>query len=300
MDVFHTIILLYAIILIPFYHHTHTPSKALIIFEYVRDIFKKRVVSLQSAQKTALLAWAVKLFFAPLMIVWFTDHFITVINNLSLSSKDISLLSTDFLLFFNTHLFWVCFTLILSFDVFFFTLGYLIESPKLKNTIKSVEPTILGWVVVLACYPPFNSYTTSLIGWYSNDFPMFSDPSLHIVLNGMILLLMGIYASASVSLGWKASNLTNRGIITSGAYSIVRHPAYITKNLAWWIGGLPLLIGNIQTGQWGHFCIVFFSLLAWSAIYYLRAITEERHLSKDPEYRQYTAQVRYKFIPGIW
>ena len=42
----------------------------------------------------------------------------------------------------------------------------------------------------------------------------------------------GAYALASIALNFKSSNLTNRGIVARGPYAIVRHPAYITKNLA--------------------------------------------------------------------
>ena len=42
------------------------------------------------------------------------------------------------------------------------------------------------------------------------------------------------------------------------------------------------------------------SLMAWSSIYYMRAITEERHLALDPEYRVYMQKVKYRFLPGIY
>jgi protein-S-isoprenylcysteine O-methyltransferase Ste14 len=42
------------------------------------------------------------------------------------------------------------------------------------------------------------------------------------------------------------------------------------------------------------------SLLTWSFIYYLRAITEEKHLSLDPNYIKYKQEVKYKFIPKIF
>jgi protein-S-isoprenylcysteine O-methyltransferase Ste14 len=38
----------------------------------------------------------------------------------------------------------------------------------------------------------------------------------------------------------------------------------------------------------------------WAFIYYLRAMTEEAHLSADPDYVAYKKEVKYKFIPGIW
>ncbi|MGJ3628557.1 DUF1295 domain-containing protein [Sphingomonas sp. MMS24-JH45] len=38
-----------------------------------------------------------------------------------------------------------------------------------------------------------------------------------------------------------ASNLTHRGILTHGAYGWTRHPAYLSKNLFWWISTVPIL-----------------------------------------------------------
>jgi protein-S-isoprenylcysteine O-methyltransferase Ste14 len=69
----------------------------------------------------------------------------------------------------------------------------------------------------------------------------------------------------------------------------VRHPAYTAKNLAWWVAILPVF--SIPA---------ILSMMAWSGIYFLRAVTEERHLSRDPDYLEYAKQVRYRFIPGVW
>jgi hypothetical protein len=147
------------------------------------------------------------------MVVWLTEHVFSLINNWHSLSQNIALSSNDFLLFFDNHLFWTLFSSILFFDVFFFTVGYLVEMPALKNVIKSVEPTFIGWLVAIMCYPPFNNFTGQLVSWYSTDFPEFDIPWVHLTMNILILLLMGIYARASLALGFKASNLTNRGIV---------------------------------------------------------------------------------------
>jgi protein-S-isoprenylcysteine O-methyltransferase Ste14 len=43
-----------------------------------------------------------------------------------------------------------------------------------------------------------------------------------------------------------------------------------------------------------------FSISAWIFLYYLRAITEERHLLKDDEYKAYIEKVKYRFIPKLF
>ena len=55
------------------------------------------------------------------------------------------------------------------------------------------------------------------------------------------------------------------------------------------------------TNDWRAIAYTFVSLIGWSAIYVLRAITEERHLLMiDNGYREYARQVRWRFIPGVW
>ena len=110
---------------------------------------------------------------------------------------------------------------------------------------------------------------------------------------------MGVYTWASVSLNFKASNLTHRGIVARGPYGFVRHPAYVCKNLAWWIGLQPALWGAVHASPMNA-VLVAGSMCGWSWIYALRALTEERHLrSVDGEYDRYCQRVRYRFIPGV-
>lgn len=290
---------LYFILLIPYYiFYNNIESKARIVIGYL----KKVIVwdnSQSEIERTALLAWIVKIFFAPLMITWLSEHIFNMLNNLHSSYLGISLFSTDFLVFFNSNFFWTAFSLILFIDVLFFTLWYLLEAPFLKNTIRSVEPTIIGWAACIFCYPPFNSQVGKFIDWFSNDFPNFANMYVHIWMNLTILVLMGIYSRASFSLGFKASNLTNRGIVGHGPYKYIRHPAYICKNLAWLVGGIPMIYIALTQESLSIFTVLI-GLGWWAGIYYLRSITEENHLSRDPDYVAYKKQVPYKFIPKVW
>jgi protein-S-isoprenylcysteine O-methyltransferase Ste14 len=180
---------------------------------------------------------------------------------------------------------------IFTLDTIIFSCGYLFESPKLKNVVKSVEPTALGWICAIICYGPFFDTFTRLAGKLPQDFGDFGSVNLNVITGFLILILFSIYVWASVALGFKASNLTNRGIVSTGPYKYVRHPAYISKNLGWIIASIPL----IQSLG----IITIMNLMVWSFVYYLRAITEERHLSQDQDYVEYTKKVKYMFIPGI-
>jgi protein-S-isoprenylcysteine O-methyltransferase Ste14 len=173
-------------------------------------------------------------------------------------------------------------------DTVFFAFAYTFEFAFLKNKIRSVDPFLSGWVVALICYPPFSSTMDNFIPLLKGS--AFIQNQFWIDFFGIaVLVAFIIYVWATVALGFKASNLTNRGIVSRGPYRFVRHPAYIAKNLAWWFEFLPFL--TVGTAL---------ALIAWNVIYALRALTEERHLRLDPEYREYCKKVRWRFIPGIF
>ena len=91
------------------------------------------------------------------------------------------------------------------------------------------------------------------------------------------------------ALGFRFSNLTNRGIVAGGPYRFIRHPAYFAKNVAWWLEN-PFVWNNL---------FALFGLVIWNIVYVLRAITEEKHLQNDKAYQEYSRQVKYRFIHGI-
>jgi protein-S-isoprenylcysteine O-methyltransferase Ste14 len=100
---------------------------------------------------------------------------------------------------------------------------------------------------------------------------------------GAILALEGIYLLATFAFGVRFSNLTHRGILTGGPYRFTKHPAYVAKNLSWWLITLPF----IPNHGWVDAIKSTLGLAGVSFIYYMRARTEERHLSRDPTYVRY-------------
>lgn len=296
-EIIQYLLLTYIFLLIPFYIFSTSHSKARIVFWYFKNKIFLPKYSISQKEKTAILAWIVKWFFAPLMILWVSSHIMNLWNQWFLVWEYWSLKDENFLEFFNQYFFVFAFSFILFIDVFFFTLGYLLEWKFFKNEIKSVEPTLFWWLVCLICYPPFNWVMNQFVWWYSSDFPKFWDFYVHIWANIILLIAMCVYSRASLALWLKASNLTNRGIVTTWPYKFIRHPAYIMKNFAWWIGGSPILFQSFFSWNFKVFFMAFLSLSVWTLIYYFRAITEEKHLSQDVDYINYTKKVPYRFIP---
>ncbi len=248
--------------------------------------------------RVAVLSTLLKAFFAPLMAMSLMVFCMRAVENGSaIVASDA--FAAGFVEAFDRHGFWFLIQVILFVDVSVFTFGYLVELPRLRNEIRSVDPTLMGWTVALICYPPFNTLTGRILGSPVSDFPQFDNPTTHIALNLALLALMAIYTSASVALGFKGSNLTHRGIVARGPYALIRHPAYICKNLAWWIGSIPLVSTSFAASMFGGIQAVA-SVAGWSMVYILRALTEEDHLrSVDGEYAAYASKVRYRFIPGV-
>ena len=269
-----------------------------IVREWARAPVQSYRQGLAGPDRVAVLSTLLKGFYGPMMVkslmifcmgAWINGHVILQSDWTGLS----------FLGWFDRVGFWFLLQVILFIDVFCFTVGYLVESRRLGNEIRSVDPTLVGWGAALVCYPPFNFVTSHLLGQTVSDFPEFDDPNLHLAMNLTLLALMATYASASAALGLKASNLTHRGIICRGPYRVIRHPAYICKNMAWWIGSVPVIMTAFDVSVFEGIKAAG-SMAAWSSVYALRALTEEDHLrGVDGAYAEYAAKVRYRFIPGV-
>lgn len=248
--------------------------------------------------RVAVLTTLLKAFFAPFMAMALMQHVLGALANgwaVVASAGP----GADWFALFNQHGFWLAMKLILFVDVAVYTVGYLVESPRLNNEIRSVDPTLLGWAAALLCYPPFNQVTGAILGSAVSDFPTFDDPMAHLLLNLLLLTLMAIYSAASVALGLKASNLTHRGIVARGPYAWVRHPAYTAKNMAWWIGSAPFVAAAFGHSLFDGLTAVA-TVAGWTLLYVLRAVTEEDHLrGVDGEYAAYAAKVPYRFVPGL-
>ena len=244
---------------------------------------------LEKEEKTALLFIVVKFFFLPLMVNFFINNFNSLLQfKKSFITIILSLGSGGFLEGSTFPWYSALLTLAFTIDTFVFAVGYTFESRSLRNTVRSVEPTLLGWAVALICYPPFNSLVGKYVPWGANDHVLFWNEGITSIFRFVLIALLLIYVAATLALGMRSSNLTNRGIVCTFPYSLVRHPAYISKNLIWWLTLLPVINWKFALG-----------MAFWTIIYGLRAITEEKHLSQDQDYVEYKKKVKWMFIPYV-
>ncbi|MBI3099047.1 MAG: hypothetical protein HYY93_12520 [Planctomycetes bacterium] len=243
---------------------------------------------------------AVKVFFLPLMFTWYLNaglNWGSTLNSVISSFQQFGVLDPAVRLDQAARAYRLCFEGVFLLDLALCVIGYAFTLRLFDTHIRSAEPTLFGWLVALACYPPISRGTEAWLA-YGTEWEWMEvfrgrgggNSTLFILWGGAIILLLGIYVLSTVMFGMRFSNLTNRGILCRGPYAVVRHPAYVSKNLAWWLMSVPFLRGAGDCAR----------LLAWNVIYILRAKTEEDHLGQDPHYREYVKRVKWRFIPGVW
>ncbi|MDB5720514.1 MAG: protein-S-isoprenylcysteine methyltransferase [Alphaproteobacteria bacterium] len=229
-----------------------------------------------------LRAWTVKAFFLAFMIAIVPGNWAETINP-----------SSDFIVSNIVNLSGWLVAFLFMIDVTYATVGYVLTMKPLDSHIRSANPYAAGWMAALICYPPFIlmndggplDYHVATAG--NNAWAYWFDgyPLLMALWGFLLVLLTGLYAWATVAFGPRFSNLTHRGILTHGPYAWSKHPAYLAKNLFWWLCLLPFLVTN---GNVADMVRNFVLMAAVSGVYYWRARTEERHLSADPAYRAYS------------
>ena len=174
------------------------------------------------------------------------------------------------------------------------TPGYLFGSRLINTETKAISSSWFAWTVTLACYSPFEAVFFLNLFDYNPSSPdpswmqpwvthMGNIPFLLGIVGSAILLFSLVHLWAEAQFGIRSSNLSNRGIITTGAYRFCKHPVYFTKCAVWFLIWMPFLSGvNIVddvrlTVLWLCVC----------GLYMLRCLAEEKLLADDPAYVAY-------------
>lgn len=276
---------IYSVIAIPIFLRKDKKECGSKLLYLLNSLAKKKF---DDKAKNIVLVFGVKLFFIPLMIPWTVEFAFVIKGMLFDTTKTYS----SFVVYFNEYLFLLISYLIGFVALLYYSFGYLIESSYLNNKIKSVEPTIFGWAVTLICYPLFITFVLIAIPFYTNDMAFFKNQEITFIVRIFLLLVMTFKIWSIAALGAKCSNLTNRGIVTRGPYRWVRHPHYLAKLIVWWVTLIPAFA---LYDFW-----IIGTMVFWTVIYILRAVTEENHLLADEDYVTYCSQVKWRFIPYIF
>jgi Isoprenylcysteine carboxyl methyltransferase (ICMT) family len=229
-----------------------------------------------------LLSWLVKILFAPIMLGGLLD---TVARLIMMPEWFTGMVLIDLLFNFG-----------LAADLTIASIGYLFASKLLGNEVRSVDPSWRGWVACLVCYPPFVFLLHTLtqqadrVTWtdwlYRGDLLYW--PWAFVMASSWV-----VYWWSTAVFCHRFSNLTWRGLVCSGPYRLSKHPAYISKNIYWWMSTVPFVGVSNEVDLLRN--IAGMSFL--SLVYYWRARTEEQHLCHFPEYKAYaTYMEQHSFI----
>lgn len=224
--------------------------------------------------------WTLKCFFIPFLF-WATSINLVALEKVARNQATIG------------DWFVVAHHFIFLLDVAIGCIGYFVTVRAFGSHIRSTNPYWRAWLACLVCYPPFwpVMYDAMLDYDRNGDWLAFMSgiggPAFY-TWAGAIVFLELVYVWATVIFGIRFSNLTNRGILTNGPYRWVKHPAYLAKNLSWWLWTLPF----VPVAGWGDAAWATAQLAILNMIYFARARTEEWHLREDPAYVAYEAWMR--------
>ncbi len=242
-------------------------------------------VWVRPALRSSVRMWIVKLFFLPIMLG--SLHYSVVF----LSKNPVTGAFENFYVFFDFG--W---ELILALDVTLAVVGYIASLKLLGTGVVSTDPTWRGWVATLICYTPFSSVLYGSYLTYEEGLRwgnlLAGNHGVYVAYGSLLLILHSLYLVASLNFGIRYSNLSHRGIITDGLFALTKHPAYLFKNVVWWMIALPF----ITNGTAGSAIANCFLLFCVNAVYWWRGRTEEMHLSRDPDYVRYALSMNDRSI----
>ena len=173
-----------------------------------------------------------------------------------------------------------------------FGYGYSLLGYLWGKRIRNVDFTVVGWLTNAVCYGPL----LGVVLWLMLPPTVGADPT---VTNGplhLLIMIVGFYLNVVYTLTiWNLGALfgvmTDKGVRTSGFYSVVRHPSYTLESLMFVVmysRGLSTLT------QW-------FAVSGFLVVYWLRSEREDQFMSEsNPEFGSYKHKTSWKFLPGLY
>jgi hypothetical protein len=189
-------------------------------------------------------------------------------------------------------------TIIYGFIIASILPGYLFSAKIFGTHIRRIADSWFAFTVTIICYSP---YAGGMVNRWFNYHPVSPDPDwmkpwvshfndnemMLYILGGTILFFEFVHYWGEAIMGIRSSNLTNRGIVTSGPYRYCKHPVFASKCASWLIMWMPFASGDTVLE-----CIRL--MIAWCGICYVfaaRCWAEERILAEDKDYVAYALWV---------
>jgi len=172
------------------------------------------------------------------------------------------------------------------------------HNPEVLNErVKNIKSGTKSWdKVLLSLYAIFTFIVMNIfigldirLGWSHIGFSY--------IYIGLILYILSVIISTKSLLTNKyfesSSRIQterNQTVISTGVYSVVRHPGY--SSIILWALSIPLLTGAVYTLIPSAIIIIIISI---------RTYMEDKMLKEELEgYQEYSYKVKYRLIPFVW
>lgn len=247
-------------------------------FRVLRNTYNRKV----------LLNLIMRAYFIPIMIIQVLGNILYSLNMVERIYSNQHILN---ILYLTATILWLT-------DIINAALNYCLESRWLENRSRSIDLTLGGWLVCFCCYEPLNMATGFLfpfapfVATHNPQDLLLASTNFLIAIKIIEIIALSAHVYSDVSLGPSIVNITLKKLQTRGPYGIVRHPGTTSKLTMW-------LLQSMFYKQFWSIKMIY-GYFMWAVIYVLRALTEERHLKKYPEYRQYMKKVKHRFIPWLF
>ncbi len=157
--------------------------------------------------------------------------------------------------------------------------------------IRNLDFTVMGWVTNAACYPLLGVVIWQMMPPLAGSDPVVTQGPLYYLMLVTELMLNIFYTSSIWNLGKRFGVMTDKGVCSTGWYSVIRHPNYTLEALMFVMLELRGATGLPQGAAIGMFIL----------LYYLRSEREDDFMTNsNPDYVSYKEKTPYKFIPGIY
>jgi len=170
--------------------------------------------------------------------------------------------------------------------------GYSLLGYLWGKRIRNADFTVIGWLTNAVCYTPlFGVVIWRMLPPLHGVDPTVTPGFLRTATFVVAVSLNVVYTLSIWNLGTMFGVMTDKGVRTSGFYSVVRHPSYTLESVMF------VMFSSRELSAFGQYIAV----AGYFLIYWLRSEREDQFMSEsNPDYLTYRERVPYKFIPGLY
>lgn len=169
--------------------------------------------------------------------------------------------------------------------------GYSVLSILWGKYIRNLDFTVTGWLTNGFCYPLFGVVIWQMTPAFTGIDPIVTAGPLLYLMLVMGLVLNFLYMLSIFNLGTLFDLMTDKGVRTSGFYSVIRHPNYTLESAMFVVTELVGLTAGIH----------WLGISMYVFLYWIRSEREDNFMQwSNPDYVKYQKETPWKFIPGIY